>query len=222
MNVPRRGQSQVITAVLLGGILIAGISAAYIWGLPILQKNQDVNNAQQSLATLEQVAAGLETVANEGGSRSVEVSLGTGSLNIDAENETITFRALTRGAYVSTSQWVPLNENDMQGVNRTTGEPVPIEDGGYAIRGTDSAALLIGRALLSQDRFTTFYQVILRPLYQTDSSQTYQIDLVQNGNLEASGGQHTVVFQRTGEETEPGAGANGGTLHRIQVSIRVS
>lgn len=218
----RRGQSQVITAVLLGGILIAGISAAYIWGLPILRKNQDVNNAQQSLSTLKDLANGLATVANEGGSRSVRVSLGTGSLNIDADNETITYRALTRGAYVSTAEWVPLNEDDMQGANRTTGDVVPLGQDGYAIRGTDSPALLIGKATLSQEAFTTFYRIILRPLYQPDAEQTYQIDLVQNGNLQVSGGEHTVVFQRESEETVTGAGVDGGTLHRIRVLIRVS
>lgn len=215
MYATRSGQSQVLTAVLLGGILIAGISAAYIWGLPILRKNQDVNNAQQSLATLEDVADGISTVANEGGSRSIRVSLGSGTLNIDTDNETVRFRALTRGAYVSTTRWTVLNENDMQGVNRTTGLP----DDGYGARGVDSAALLIGKAERGSDAFTTFYRIVLRDLYEAESGETYTIDLVRDGNLQASGGDHTVVFRRDGEETEAGAGVDGGTLRRVRVLI---
>lgn len=218
MSPARLGQSQVITAVLLGGILVAGISAAYVWGIPILQKNQDVNNAERSLDTLRQVADGIATVASDGGSRSVTVSLGDGTLSIDTDKEMISYRALTQGAYVSTQNWVPLNEDDMQGVNRTTGEPTT----GYGIRGADSPAVLIGKAQISQDAFTTFYRIISRRLFEPGSAQTYYVDLVQNGNLEASGEEHTVVFQRDGTETVPGEGVNGGTLRRIRILIRVS
>lgn len=214
----RSGQSQVLTAVLLGGILIAGISAAYVWGLPILQKNQDVQNAEQSLSTLKELASGISTVATEGGSRSVQVSLGSGSLTVDPENDTVTYRALTRGAYVSTRQWVPLNENDLQGVNRSTGLPGE----GYGVRGADRGALLVGKAVRSSNAFTTYYRVVSRELLETDTDQTYLIDLVADGNLDASGGQHTVVFRRDREVTESGAGINGGTLHRIRVLIRIS
>ncbi|MFB6077204.1 MAG: hypothetical protein ABEK12_03680, partial [Candidatus Nanohaloarchaea archaeon] len=85
-----------------------------------------------------------------------------------------------------------------------------------------SPVLMIGRAQISQDTFTTFYRIVSRRLLDPDSDRTYYVDFVQNGNLEASGDRHQVVFQRSGEETVPGEGVNGGTLHRIKIQIRVS
>ncbi|MDY6769481.1 MAG: hypothetical protein SVU88_00755 [Candidatus Nanohaloarchaea archaeon] len=214
----RSGQTQVLTAVLLGGILVAGVSAAYVWGLPILQKNQDVNNAESSLSDLKELSRALESVGTGGGSRTVTVDLASGTLNIDAEQDLITYRTLTKGAYVSTRTWMPLNENDMQGVNRTTGLP----DEGYGIRGVDDPALLIGKAERASDGFQTKYRIVLRSMLETGTGQTYRIDLVQDGNLQASNGQHTVVLRSGQEETETGAGIDGGTLNRQKVLIRVS
>ncbi|MDY6773717.1 MAG: hypothetical protein SVS85_00830, partial [Candidatus Nanohaloarchaea archaeon] len=83
------GQTQVLTAVLLGGILIAGVSGAYVWGLPILRKNQDVNSAEQSLSDMKELSRAVAAVASGGGSRTVPVRLADGSLNIDTEQEMI-------------------------------------------------------------------------------------------------------------------------------------
>lgn len=218
MNTRRSGQSQIVTAVILAGILITGITAAYVWGIPILQKNQDIRNAQQSLDSMMRLSEAIASVAREGGSRRVTVRLGEGSLAIRPENETIRYQAFTMGAYVSTADWTPLNENDMQGVNASTGE---ITDG-YGIRGSDKPGLVIGRAEQADDRYVTFYRLIFRPLYNPDARQTYQIDLVSNGNLQASGGEHTVVFRREDQVVDRGAGVNGGPLYRTRILIRIA
>lgn len=217
--VPRRtGQSQVVTAVILGGILIAGITAAYTWGVPILQKNQDIRNAEQSLDGMTRVSEAIADVAREGGARRVSVRLGDGGLVVRPDNETIQYQAFTRGAYVSTEDWTPLNENDMQGVNGSTGE---VTDG-YGIRGSDRPGLLIGRAERADDQYVTFYRLIFRQLYDSDAGQTYQIDLVSNGNLQASGGERTVVFRREDQVVDAGAGVGGGPLYRTRILIRIA
>lgn len=213
-----KGQTQVLTAVLLGGILIAGVSSAYIWGLPILRKNQDVNNAKQSLTDLKKLSKAVGAVASGSGSRSVTVRLGEGTLDINAEEDMMTYTSLTQGAYVSTRIWVPLNENDMQGVNRTTGLPAQ----GYGIRGVDKPSLLIGKAERSSNAFKTTYRIVLRRALDTDTGRTYQIDLVRDGNLQASNGKKTVVLTSGESRTETGAGIDGGTLVRKKVLIRIS
>lgn len=218
MALQRTGQSQVVTAVILGGILIAGITAAYTWGVPILQKNQDIRNAQQSLDSLKQVSEAIADVARDGGSRRAPVRLGEGSIVVRPENETIRYQAFTRGAYVSTEDWTPLNENDLQGVNASTGE---VTDG-YGIRGADKPGLLIGRAEPADEQYVTFYRVVFRKLYNPDTGETFQIDLVSNGNLQASGGERTVVFQREDQVVEAGAGVNGGPLYKTRILIRIT
>ncbi len=212
------GQTQVLTAVLLGGILIAGVASAYVWGLPILRKNQDVNNAEQSLSDLKKLSRAISSVASGSGSRSVTVNLAEGTLDIDTEQDMITYTTRTRGAYVSTRLWVPLNENDMQGVNRTTGLP----SNGYGIRGVDESSLVVGKAERQDNAFRTVYRIVLRNLLETSTDQTHRIDLVRDGNLQASNGQHTVVLKSGEQETETGAGIDGGTLRKNEVLIRIS
>ncbi|MDY6776897.1 MAG: hypothetical protein SVQ76_02215 [Candidatus Nanohaloarchaea archaeon] len=213
-----RGQSQVLTAVLLGGILVAGVSAAYIWGLPILRKNQDVNNAEKSLSDLEELASAISTVASQGGSRTVTIKLADGSIRVNTDNETITYRTLTQGAYVSTQEWVPLNENDMQGVNRSTGLPGE----GYGIRGVDKPVLLVGQAEKTSNAFMTVYRIVSRMMFEPNTGQSYRIDLVQNGNLQASTGTREVTIRRGEQVTESGEGIEGGTLQKVQILVRVS
>lgn len=213
------GQTQVITAVLLGGMLIAGVTAAYSWGLPLLQKNQDVNRAEAALSDMKELAGAIENVAASGGSREVTVALGDGALDIDTDGDVITYTSLTRGAYVSTGAWVPLNENDMQGINRTTGERVPDE---YGVKGLDSSALLAGNAERADDRFSTTYRIVLRDIFNPDTGQTSTIDLVQDGNLDVSSGSATVSVSSGGEETAVGEGVDGGTLNKKKVLVGVS
>lgn len=213
----RSGQSQVLTAVILGGIMISAITAAYIWGLPILQKNQDVNTIEGTLNDLRSVSDAISTVAQEGGARSATINLGKGIVQIDPVNDTITFRSTTRGAYVSTNDWVPLNENDLQGV------PGTAYADSYGIRGTDSLGVLAGKSRRVRDGFLTTYKIAFRPLKDPNSKQTYKVDLVKNGKMHAAGGgDHEIVFQKGQDEVEPGSGVQGGTLRRMEVRIRVS
>jgi hypothetical protein len=214
----RRGQTQVFTAVLLGGILIAGVPGAYVWGLPILQKNQDVNNAEQSLSDLKQLSNAVSTVATGVGSSTVTVWRSDGTLNSDAEEATITYRTVTQVSFVSSRLWVPLTENDMRCVNRSTGMP----DEGYGIRGVDEPALVVGRAQQTSNGFSTTYRVVLRDLLDTSTGQTYRVELEPDGNLEASQGRREVVLRSGQDGTRTGEGIDGGTLQTQKVLVRVS
>ncbi|MCJ7479335.1 MAG: hypothetical protein MUP63_04125 [Candidatus Nanohaloarchaeota archaeon QJJ-7] len=221
MNSRFKGQTQVLTAVLLGGMLIAGVSAAYLWGIPKIKKSQNVNNAEKSLSDIKEVSRAIDSVATGSGSRTVPIDLGDGSLDIDTEKDMITYKTLTRGLFVA-RDWAPLNENDMQGVNSSTGLP----SDGYGIRGEDKPVLVIGLSSGStggeSDLVTTTYRMVMRDIFDTGSSRTYHIDLVQNGNLDASGDSHTIHLKSAGEETDIGKGVEGGILNRRKVMIRVS
>ncbi len=216
MSPLRAGQSQVLTAVILGGIILAAITSAFLWGLPLIEKNQDVQTAQKTLGDVTDLSGAMEQVVQEGGSRSETVDLGSGTLRIDIDEDMLTYQTMHRGAYVSVGDWVPLNENDVQGVQGTDGSD------GHGIRGVDRHGVLVGRAEPSGNEFFTTYRLAYRPLKAPNSDQTYQVDLVEQGSLQASGEQATITFERGQTEIEPGAGINNGPLHRIPLRIRVS
>jgi hypothetical protein len=220
MYPPRIGQSQVLTAVLLAGIILTAITSAFLWGMPLLQKNQDQTQVENTLQDFRKLSSGIESVITEGGSRQVTVRLGNGALEIDDADNMFTYQTATRGVYVSTENWVPLNENSLLGINRTTGEREPDR---YGIRGAHKFGVLIGRATDAGNDYLTRYRLVYRYLKDPDTRQTYTVDLVPVGQDTVSGGgEHTVTFRQGDRTTVPGAGINGGTLHRIEVLAEVT
>lgn len=215
----KSGQSQVLTAVMLGGIVVAGIGAAYMWGMPILEKNQEQTAIDTTSDDMRSLADAVIAVAREGGSRTASVDLNDGVLSINTDNDTIHYRKMTSGAYVSTRGWVPLNTNEMQGVGRTVDD---VDADGYGIEGSDRPIVLIGQSQPAEGSFLTQYLIASRPLYDPDTGQTSKITLVQDGNLQASGGTRDVVLQRLQEDVVAGEGVDGGALQETKILIRVS
>lgn len=210
-----KGQSQVVTAVLLGGILVVGISSAYTWGVPLLQKNQDVSNLQDTVSSLQDLEEEIVAVSQRGGSSEVSINVRDGFFEVLPENDTIVYTGTTNAAYVATGQWVPLNENDMNGV------PEAGFGGGYGIQNQDRPGVLIARARQEGDEYQTTFKIVFRELQDLESNQGYKIDLVGDGNLEASGGTHNIVITQGEETTEQGASATNGPLERQQVQLRI-
>ncbi|MDY6770905.1 MAG: hypothetical protein SV186_03025 [Candidatus Nanohaloarchaea archaeon] len=211
-----KGQSQVVTAVLLGGILIVGISSAYTWGVPLLQKNKDVNKLQNTVSTFKKLEQEIESVAQRGGTGQIRFKVGSGFLRVSAENNTIIYTVTTNAAYVATGEWVPLNENDLAGI------AVAGRGEGYGIRNQDKPGVLIANADYQGDNYQTTFKLVFRELQSLSSNKGYIIDLVGSGNLEASGGTHQIIVQQGDEVIEQGASATNGPLQKQRIKIRIN
>lgn len=211
----RIGQSQVVTAVLLGGILVVGISSAYTWGIPLLEKNQDANTLEDTLSSFETLSGEIESVARRGDSSQVTFTVEDGILQINPENNSIEYAITTRAAYVSTSGWVSLNDNNMRGL--LEGE----YPGQYGVQGQDVPGVIIARARDTTEGYRTTYKLKFREMRDVDAGENYQIDLQGDGNLGASGGTHEIVVSFDDEIRESGATSEGDTLVRRLVDIRL-
>lgn len=211
----RIGQSQVVTAVLLGGILVVGISSAYTWGIPLLEKNQDANTLENTLSSFETLGSEIESVARRGDSSQITFTVGDGILQVNPENNSIEYAITTRAAYVSTSGWVSLNDNNMRG----------LLEGGYpqqyGVQGQDVPGVIIARARDMTDGYRTTYKLKFREMRDVDAGESYQIDLQGDGNLEANGGTHEIVVSFDEERRESGASTEGDTLVRRLVDVRI-
>jgi hypothetical protein len=66
----RAGQAEVVTAVLISGLLITSVSAVYFWGLPVIYKSRDnalITNAEDFMFFLDKTIK--STAAAADGSR---------------------------------------------------------------------------------------------------------------------------------------------------------
>lgn len=210
-----KGQSQVVSAVLLGGILVVGISSAYTWAVPVLQKNQDTDQLRSSLESMQELQQAVERVSTRGGSETVSLQLSGGLLSVDPSTNSVNYTIGSRAAYVAT-EWVPLNENDMLGIGLANNSE------GYGIVTKDKPGVVIGRAIPQGDAYQTIYHLQFRELQDLNTDTGYQINLTETGNLQKSSGQAQIVIEKQGQDQRlEGQSKENGVLVVRNVGIRV-
>lgn len=222
----RRGQSNVVGAVLITALLVAGIGSTFIWGIPLIEKNRDratINIAEDSLSNLNRK---ITAVARQGGTRTVSFELQDGLLTIETtamiSNSTETLRNLTetdyiqfqttaRAAYITTNRWVPIRENDMQGTSANNYE-------GSGVLGRDKEGVIIGRSEALTDEFRTTLQLEYRLLKGSDG-RGFKVDLVKDGDLRAStSGTKEIIVSQGDTYTRT---LNGDPVDVVEVRIRI-
>ena len=80
-----RGQSEIVASVLLIAIVLAAISAAYLWGLPLFTKSGDVTRLRYVQDTLDRVGNDVLAITREGGQRTLEIRLETGRILLERD-----------------------------------------------------------------------------------------------------------------------------------------
>lgn len=210
-----KGQSQVVSAVLLGGILVVGISSAYTWAVPVLQKNQDTDQLQSSLESMQELQQAVERVSTRGGSETVTMQLNGGLLSINPATNSVNYTIGSQAAYVAT-EWVPLNENDMLGIGLVNNSE------GYGIVTKDKPGVLIGKAVPRGDSYQTIYHLEFRELQDLNSDTGYLINLTDGGNLQKTSGTAQIVIEKQGQDQRlEGQSKENGVLVVRNVGIRV-
>ncbi|MDY6789537.1 MAG: hypothetical protein SVV03_06275 [Candidatus Nanohaloarchaea archaeon] len=212
----RKAQSGVVTAVIIAGILVAGISSAYTWGLPILRKQQDTEKLKSTLGTFEKLSNEIQKVARRGGSSKIEFDVGDGILKVNISDNAVVYSTITSAAYVSTQEWVPLNENDLNGI-----EEVGLESRTGTL-GRDKPGIIIGKADLQGDEYRTEYRLEYRQLHDPGAESTQLIELEKQGNLQVTGGQHQIIVEKGGEEIREVGAVSGRPLKVQKILIRIS
>ena len=216
-NRNKKGQVGVVTAVLLSGMVVAGVGSALMWGLPLLEKEQDERVLEDSLSQMEELTEAIEDVSVVGGSTTMDIELEGGSLLVDDERNMIEFSANTEVAYVSTDDWTPLNEREVRGLDFEGSDTVNSSDS-YGIIGTDRAGVLLGNADLREDEYNTRFRIAFRELNDLTTDEGFQVDLRTDDDIMVSPGTHTLYIESQGTETD-GVSQRGGPLEKRIVSI---
>lgn len=127
-----KGQSDIISAIIIIIIAIGLLGTAYTWGLPLIQKQQDTALAERvsnyfSNDNTNSIQKKIVSVATNGGedifTNDVSgfwqlVPNGTFSIN----NNSISFTFFSRVSNVATGQWVSLNGVSCPAVSGSIGE----------------------------------------------------------------------------------------------------
>ena len=168
-----KGQSDIISIVLIIIIAIGLVSTAYTWGIPLIQKQQDTSLVQRvasyfSNDNVNSVQKKIVYVATNGGEESfTEDTSGFWNLASNSStsifNNSLSFTVFSRVSNVAVGSWTSLN-----------GVPCPASSGTV---GEDPYALC-ARADPLGNGFNVTYLVQFRPLYS--NAQGYEIFLLQH------------------------------------------
>lgn len=167
-----KGQSDIISAVIIIIIAVGLVGTAYTWGLPLIQKQQDtalveratnyfsndnVNSIQKKI-TLVATNGNADTFTGDISGLWQLVPNGVSSVN----NNSLSFTFFSRVTNIATGQWVSLN-----GVSCTV-PPGSVGEDSYAV---------CARADTLRNGYNITYRVQFRPLL---GSTGFEIYLVQN------------------------------------------
>lgn len=76
---------EILGSILLVGIVLGSITAAYIWGLPLVNKSGDANRIDYAKSIFEKLSDSFAKVAREGGQSSLNVQLDKGTFRLEQD-----------------------------------------------------------------------------------------------------------------------------------------
>jgi len=202
----RKGQQEVVSIILISGILIGVVGSVYFWGVPLIQKNKDIATLENSEAFMRNLNNKIKFVATNGGRDQLPITI-PGIVRFipdDAGIPAIKLIVDTEGTIYSTGAEIPLGKNTECG----------LDDGTFAV--DDPETLCVESGVVSQKDFRTSYTLKYLNLSRTDILQNFQIKLT---GTETSGGErNVVVFENKGQQRQ---NTGGRTLISTLVEISI-
>lgn len=203
-----KGQHEILGAVLIASILIFAVSAAYLWGLPIIEKARDRTNIEKAAQNMKSLANAIENVADNKGSR--ELNFAINGIFV-VRNDSIDYILDSKSKYITTGNWARLNEDDHRGTF--------LSPDGYGLIGIDKPAILFARADGTAGRYVNTFKIDFRELEDLKSKFGSKIAISGVYGNFVTGSKVVVSFDK--EEVIPGASKSKGDLKIIYLVVRV-
>lgn len=213
----KTGQSEVISAVLLGGIIVSLVGAAMMWGSPLIEKRTSAVEAQKNVAFLTNLYEKIKSLS--------ETCTGTCVETID-----ITVRGVFRAYNYEDFYYRPSRPDLVEVNNNSVTFLMPISRGIYAdntwislnspsmykvVNYGDEPGVLMVNAHKEGDVYVALYKIWFREV--DTAKKGYKTELVQGLSLNVTSGKIRVSY--VGKYTKPGEAFNGKDLEITRVKI---
>lgn len=179
-----KGQQDVISTILISGVLIGVVSSVYFWGIPLIQKNQDISTLKTAEDFMYSLNEKIKFVANNGGKDQIFVNV-PGLLEFDSE--IIELSVNTQGTIYATDVEIPLKKNECTRIEGTWGVH-------------ESSVVCVKSRKLAKDQYKTIYTLNFIKLNVVDSGYitgSYKIRLIGDG---VAGDEHIINIENAGVE----------------------
>lgn len=102
----RKAQSQIISVILITGILITVIGTTYMWGIPLIEKSQSSSENEKAESLMTMLKNKIDDVSKTGERKTVTLNL-AGDLVLSEDNS-LRYTIVTKGMNIASTAWVPL------------------------------------------------------------------------------------------------------------------
>ncbi|MFB6209424.1 MAG: hypothetical protein ABEJ56_04805 [Candidatus Nanohaloarchaea archaeon] len=220
-----KGQAQAVTAVLITGVVVGSVATAYVWGVPLLEKQQsqaEVENVESNVISFRDT---IVEVARSGEGTTSEFDLSDGVSNPDnirvrlnPDKNFIDVRLRGQDPVYPMDTWSLLKGSSFQNLS--------IGEGQYARRGSDLPGVVAVRAAGAPDSTLLTYRVEFRNMMEDKPSgrQLYRINLTSSGQTRTTGDAD--IFISNQGTTEAGSDSvklrSGEIVPRRNTNIRIS
>ena len=209
-----KAQSPVLSYVIVLGIVMASVSAAYLWGVPLLKKGESTSKVELAKNSMLQLKKELDSVISGGGQTSFVID-SYGVVEVSEKDNSIYYYLHARRSPYALGVWIPLTSNEMFGVSSTE------EENSAALLGVEEPSVLLVRVEKTGDGYLVIYRLALRELDDSETGQGYLNQFMPAGNSRAEQGRYTILI-RKGESTRGGVSKLGGELITRPIYVSVS
>lgn len=187
-----KAQADIVSAIIVVLLALSLTSAALLWGLPLIQKQQDMRLVERvNNAFNQELPSRIEGVARSWGSDRFSLDVdGIWFLN-ETEN-TVSFTFFSKVSDKGTDQWIGMGCDPEQGF---------VGQGGRF--GIDKPSIICAKAMQTGSGFNITYKIGYRELLNIDETKFYKIKLVKSaGGVSSSTGKDiTISFKNTKDES---------------------
>lgn len=181
-----KAQADIISAIIIIIIAIGLVSAAYMWGLPLIQKRQDAALVERVSNYFNQknensLSSKIEYIANSGGEETFSLDV-NGLWILSSTENSILFTFFSRVSNIGSADWISL----------TTGASCPPSKGTLGI---DKPSAVCARADTLADGYNITYKIWFRQLDESGGARGYKINLVPYSGVTTSTGKSVRIFR---------------------------
>lgn len=177
-----KAQVEIISVVIIIIIAMGLVSSVYMWGLPLIQKQQDAALAERVSNYFSQrneqisLPGKIEYVANNGGEETFSLDV-NGLWALDPTEDSISFTFFSRASNIGKSDWISL----------TSGAGYPPPSSGTI--GIDKPSAVYAKADTLGSGYNITYKIWYRQLNESSGIRGYKINLAsyQPGLLTSTG-----------------------------------
>ncbi len=190
----RKGQQDVLSAVMLTGIMVVIVGSVYFWGIPLVQKNRDVNALQNSEDFMRTLSDKIKFVANNAGRDQISVNVPV-VISFDHDVDIIRLAIETEGSIYATGANIPLS--------RTGKETCGFKTDIIGIWGMDQPEVLcVETTKLAENAYKSIYTLKYIKLERKITEATSKIHKIDLTGTDGSIGQdHSIVMEYVGSST---------------------